>query len=192
MASSKAAFRGHCQVCGAPQKLPNGVLSKHGYSVQWGFFNGICSGAEHLPYEQSIELILGAIERASTQLASLLVQIRALRKPTTSTVAYCRIYRTQTSRSRGRVSGYAWHYGEIACATPQHGLRFVVVGDDNESHYIHCRWSDKSPLDVAAYQNKLYAKHLVLQGRQLRNYVRWQCARIREWVPSDLIPIETN
>jgi hypothetical protein len=29
----------------------DGVLAKHGYTVDWGFFNGVCSGAEDKPLE---------------------------------------------------------------------------------------------------------------------------------------------
>lgn len=29
-----------------------GFIAKHGYTVDWGFFNGVCCGAERLPLEQ--------------------------------------------------------------------------------------------------------------------------------------------
>jgi hypothetical protein len=50
----KATHDGTCQVCGRAQALPGGKLAKHGYEVAgFGYFHGVCSGADHLPLEQS-------------------------------------------------------------------------------------------------------------------------------------------
>ena len=48
----KATHYGTCQICGNKQKAPDGVLSLHGYTVDNGWFNGICHGAKELPFEQ--------------------------------------------------------------------------------------------------------------------------------------------
>jgi hypothetical protein len=64
MAKVKSTHSGHCQVCGCVQKLPNGKLSLHGYTKEFDFFQGICHGAQALPFEQDISLIQAAIERA--------------------------------------------------------------------------------------------------------------------------------
>jgi hypothetical protein len=50
--AKKATHRGHCQCCGRVQKLPGNLLSKHGYTVDWGYFNGVCWGAHHRPLEE--------------------------------------------------------------------------------------------------------------------------------------------
>lgn len=50
--AKKATHSGTCQCCGRVQKLPNGRLSNHGYTVDWGFFNGTCGGSKELPLEQ--------------------------------------------------------------------------------------------------------------------------------------------
>lgn len=47
-----ATHKGTCQACGRLQKLPKGRLSNHGYTVDWGFFQGVCSGAKALPLEE--------------------------------------------------------------------------------------------------------------------------------------------
>jgi len=47
----KATHRGTCQVCGRAQAHFKGTIAKHGYTVDWGFFNGVCQGAEALPLE---------------------------------------------------------------------------------------------------------------------------------------------
>jgi hypothetical protein len=45
--------KGHCQVCGHMHAVDNSHngLAKHGYDVSWGFFNGVCSGADNLPIQ---------------------------------------------------------------------------------------------------------------------------------------------
>ena len=47
----QATHNGTCQICGGLQALPNGVLSKHGYTVQHHYFEGVCVGAHHEPLE---------------------------------------------------------------------------------------------------------------------------------------------
>jgi hypothetical protein len=50
---NKHTHRGTCQVCGRAQAVANGVnvLAKHGYTVTWGYFNGVCRGAHNQPLE---------------------------------------------------------------------------------------------------------------------------------------------
>jgi len=50
---SKHTHRAHCQVCGAQQAVDNktGMLAKHGYTVEHGFFEGECPGSHNLPIE---------------------------------------------------------------------------------------------------------------------------------------------
>jgi len=51
--------KGTCQICGCEHAVNNatGVLAKHGYTVAYGFFSGICKGAAEEPLENSRELL---------------------------------------------------------------------------------------------------------------------------------------
>lgn len=51
---AKHTHKGTCQVCGSVQAITGeaGVIAKHGYTVEWGFFNGTCSGSHSKPLEQ--------------------------------------------------------------------------------------------------------------------------------------------
>lgn len=42
---------GNCQVCGRPQAVNSG-MSKHGYTVAQGWFQGVCGGEGELPMQQ--------------------------------------------------------------------------------------------------------------------------------------------
>jgi len=45
--------RGHCQSCGRAQAVDvnHNKIAKHGYTVDFGFFNGVCTASDELPLE---------------------------------------------------------------------------------------------------------------------------------------------
>lgn len=52
-----------CQICGRAIKANSGVIAHHGYKrPEYGFQTASCSGARHLPYEQSCDAIQPAID----------------------------------------------------------------------------------------------------------------------------------
>jgi hypothetical protein len=66
----KATHYGTCQICNSLQKAPGGFLAKHGYDVQYGFFNGICRGSHELPYEVSNELLVAILASIKVSIAN--------------------------------------------------------------------------------------------------------------------------
>ncbi|MDA8119892.1 MAG: hypothetical protein M0Z85_07590 [Gammaproteobacteria bacterium] len=52
--TEKTQNRGHCQCCGRQQAVleNTGLIAKHGYTVENGWFQGVCSGHEFLPLER--------------------------------------------------------------------------------------------------------------------------------------------
>lgn len=68
-----ATHNGTCQACGRQHavNVKSGKLAKHGYTVDWGFFNGTCSGSDNLPLEQDAELNLAIIKQLTEQAAQL-------------------------------------------------------------------------------------------------------------------------
>lgn len=65
--------KGLCQVCGLVHAVDNksNVLAKHGYDVSWGFFNGICSGADNLPIQLDRALADKTINSLDKEIARL-------------------------------------------------------------------------------------------------------------------------
>lgn len=53
----KATYFGICQLCQSTQKLPGGRIAVHGYTVDYGFFHGICRGSGELPLNESVEFL---------------------------------------------------------------------------------------------------------------------------------------
>jgi hypothetical protein len=61
---AKATHNGTCQACGRDQAVrANGLLAKHGYTVDFGFFNGTCHGSDHLPLEHDTKVNEFTVER---------------------------------------------------------------------------------------------------------------------------------
>jgi hypothetical protein len=45
--------RGICQCCGREQAIVNGKMAKHGYTVECGWFQGVCAGKNFVPMQVS-------------------------------------------------------------------------------------------------------------------------------------------
>ena len=70
--ASKTQLRGHCPYCGNVQAvLKTGKMSKHGYTVEYGWFNGICPGQMYKPMELDREIADGVIEQVRKDVATL-------------------------------------------------------------------------------------------------------------------------
>lgn len=200
--SRKATHFGHCQLCDSRQKLPAGVLAKHGYTTRWGFFSGTCRGSDHNPIEISCELIEGAQKSAKAQAASLRDEAAALRAYPVegTTTAWVRYY--HNARYRDDKSGYRWGQFEIQQASgylfraiepvrPRFGqevapiVRSVTVPTgtpwDSDNGY--------KLLDVIHQLNGHRAKHLEEEAAKVDGYVRWLQERLDAWAPADLIPV---
>tara|TARA_R110002072_G_C7796032_1_gene521283 strand:+ start:33 stop:875 length:843 start_codon:yes stop_codon:yes gene_type:complete len=63
--------KGHCQACGRLHAVDNETnkLAQHGYTVDWGFFNGVCNGADHLPIQIDKSLAEKTIVNATKYVA---------------------------------------------------------------------------------------------------------------------------
>ena len=55
MTNEKNQIRGNCQCCGRQQAVKNGRMAKHGYTVERGWFAGVCSGERFAPMQVSRE-----------------------------------------------------------------------------------------------------------------------------------------
>ena len=67
-------IRGNCQCCGREQAVVNGRMSKHGYTVNHGWFNGICSGRNYAPLQTNRDRANSIIEQIRKEVPELLAQ----------------------------------------------------------------------------------------------------------------------
>lgn len=194
---NKATHTGTCQCCGASQRLPEGVLSKHGYNVKWGFFEGVCKGAGELPYEQSCALIEKFIKFAETRLAEVENQIAETLLPATEPKGWYHAY--------GKTLPYAMRYRwmKVDLSETQHTNRegdyhwTTVVFTDLDGKLakapLYTGMYSPDALTVATGMNSAYVKlELEPIRKRLQNYIKWQQERVISWKLVDLKPIENS
>lgn len=180
----KATHNGTCQCCGRQQKLPGGVLSKHGYTVDFGMFNGTCPGSGHLPFEQSKDQIEQYIKDARKRADNLIAEAEKW-EATNTGPAWCRAY--------DRGVGYRWAQVEVVELSYPDGSPRFKWGEDERNRYgsrpgqyhqfVHIN-------DVIRYQNTLYAADLRKEASRTYNYAGWQLDRIQNWKPQPLQEIK--
>lgn len=51
MTNSRTQLRGNCQCCGRDQAATSGRIAQHGYTVENGWFQGVCSGHQFPPLQ---------------------------------------------------------------------------------------------------------------------------------------------
>lgn len=186
MAKNKATHQGTCQVCGRLQMLPAGVLSKHGYTKQFGFFNGVCWGAGSKPFEQAYDLLEKSITLVTTQRDALVTCIAELEAaPITNQAPYYRYVRgngyirssyqeqmvTLTVGENGRVDSAVFADGETAPA-----IRYSLTGTLEE---VVTR--------LRANRITRYKKDIA----DREGYISWQQKRVDTWKPQPLTPVKT-
>lgn len=197
---AKATHMGTCQVCGRLQKLPGGVLSKHGYTKQWGWFNGTCWGAGHKPFEQSKDVIERAIKNSTEDREKLLTQSRQWKAGELQLEGCMAWYHIYNSASHGFRGGYEWQHVWISSERLENEnwnpyLIFYMTPKDKRPERLYSSSISERPmnsiLDVQRELNRQYAERcLDARAEDLRKYIEWQEGRIKGWMPGELTPIE--
>ena len=67
-------IRGNCQCCGRQQAVVNGTMSKHGYTVANGWFQGVCGGDFHQPMQVIRATTDRIIADVAEEVAALIVK----------------------------------------------------------------------------------------------------------------------
>ena len=183
----KATHTGHCQICGSGQKLPGGRLAKHGYTVKWGFFSGVCNGSHELPFEQDKSLIEGQIDWAMDKAATLRATAVQDRQNNNPEDVWYNAYFNDYGKGGSR---YQWIKTKVY-ADPQIPARTVYdhPGDSRPAGPRQVGLYGELA-DVASKMNGLHAAYLEKQAAELDQYVAWQRERIANWTPAPLTPVK--
>jgi hypothetical protein len=99
---NKATHLGTCQVCSRVQKLPNGVMAKHGYQVLGGFFEGVCFGSNHLPLERDKTLVEKSIVWATERWLETAAMARIWANPAIEPKMWYNVYIPPAPEGRAR------------------------------------------------------------------------------------------
>jgi hypothetical protein len=61
--TNASTHTGICQACGRRQAvhIKTGMIAKHGYTTEYGFFNGVCGGSDRPPLELDTAVNVGTV-----------------------------------------------------------------------------------------------------------------------------------
>lgn len=193
----KATHKGSCQGCGSVQMLPDGVLAKHGYTVKWGFFSGICAGTGSRPFETHTDLIEKFIEGAEERKRENLEFIAVLLTRPTEAKGWVNRYRT--AKTRYEHSGYYWHETQFEMRQGQYDSKpcAYFANPDKFGEWLNCytngmeiAWdADRSDiLNYVQAANEKKAAAVAKENEEIDRYIAWQRRRIAEWKEQPLTP----
>jgi hypothetical protein len=81
--------RGICQCCGREQAIVNGRMAKHGYTVECGWFSGVCSGKNFVPMQVSRDHTDKLVAQVTKEVGDMISKANRIEsgevKPTTIT-----------------------------------------------------------------------------------------------------------
>lgn len=187
----KATHVGTCQCCGHVQKLPGGQLSKHGYTKRWGFFSGVCRGAHHLPFEQSIDQIERYIAESVEDVAALRSRIESLTTETKRAWILIRVregYRTHQTfhfvAVTEREVTFETQHGKSSYTA--HGFDDPTTGEWTDLRKDNTVYGAVSVADAVRELNNREIHKLAAMVDQHEGYIAWQRERIQNWKPTEL------
>ena len=67
-------IRGNCQLCGHQQATTGFAMAKHGYTVEHGWFAGVCHGEQHAPLQKDRSVADRVIAQVRAEAAELVVK----------------------------------------------------------------------------------------------------------------------
>lgn len=196
---NKATHMGECQICGRMQKLPNGRLAAHGYTVEHGWFNGICPGSGGLPFEQSFDLIEKNMERADEEADDAQSEAdRLLSGEVDGNFAWVSHFFPAEYRLKG---GYEWiktviYEEKKTIYDYSWNVHFYIVNNKRnvEERITIQNYGPHTTLkEMQVELNGKYATgFLKRRAESLRKYVAWQAKRIQDWKFAELTPIASE
>lgn len=68
-----AKYWGICQICGKEHKvdIKTGLVAEHGYTVEFGWYNGSCVGSAQLPLNESCDFLKAELKKVEAELDSI-------------------------------------------------------------------------------------------------------------------------
>ncbi len=179
--SIKATHFGECQLCGRQQKLPGGLMAKHGYTVEWSMFQGVCPGSHFQPYEKSkdqIEIRIPAVAELVAQQHKRIAGLVANPLPENKMMA--NLYFPWGTKLGGKKGGYRWVETEVRGA----GYTAEVLHPESRGGDAP-KWERACGVDYnetarIAYNN-MWIKNLKEGFGHSERYLKWLQERVASW-----------
>ena len=150
MKNKTHTHKGHCQVCGRIQAVDvtHNFIAKHGYTVDFGFFNGVCEGSGELPLEIDKSLTEETIVELTDYLASQSTYLEGLES--------------------GKVENLMYYWVTFQ-VSEEEGEEDKVIGISN-SKKLFDSYVNKYSSKFAYLNGVGFAKHCELRNKSQRLY----------------------
>lgn len=76
--SQKVQLRGNCQCCGRDHAVVGNTMSKHGYTVEQGWFQGVCNGEVYQPLQNDRSQTDRIIASVRAEVEELKIKVQKL------------------------------------------------------------------------------------------------------------------
>jgi hypothetical protein len=168
---------GHCQICDRYQKIPKGLLAKHGYSREYGFFNGTCHGSDHPPYEHSCDLIPGEIEIVKKMLGNVQAAIAKWEQQTE--VCVVRMYRDRMYCYREAVVKSEPYFS----VARQEASSILTLHDKESGEQLpDSLWNFETEGEAIQHYNQKYIETVLkMEEKWLKGNLVWLTDRLNNW-----------
>ena len=178
-----ATHTGTCQLCGKRHMLPGGVLAKHGYTVDFGYFNGTCHGSDELPFEVSKDVAEASLAKAAARRDELLAKADAVSLTGNEDGTVWVAMRRKGANTGKTVT--SWERVRFV-----EGVRHMVVAEDGLKQQ-HGFYGDANAI-VRQLQQRYADVMFRSPAKQADMYIAWQGERCAKWAPADLVPVESE
>lgn len=181
---NKATHYGHCQACEREQRMPGGLMAKHGYTVphrgMGGWFFGTCRGSDSKAFEQDCaitKMMIAETEKQREIAWKLAAEYK--NKPTPDDVRILH-------KNRGAGVNMAFY---MPCRIFMHEnrLAYMVKSDDKEAiHYIRFGYYGTDLPKAAQKLNEKFADIKEHEADMMTRYIERQTLRVEGWKPMPL------
>jgi hypothetical protein len=192
--------RGICQCCGREQAVVNGRMAKHGYTVESGWFKGVCAGKHFAPIQVSREQTDTLIASVRKQVLEMIAKADLVAsgeiKPTTITrhphskkaMEFIPFAEATVYEQRDAIRALEWNYRRTAemgtsfadmmvqVADKYHGKALVEVAKKEAPAFI-------MPRDQKTDKDMIYTCSSV-QGARVYYKVQKGAATFNGWMGS--------
>lgn len=174
----KATHEGTCQWCGRVQKLPGGTLAKHGYTTKWGFFMGVCHGADQEPFELSCDLVKQSIVWAQEQLRATRTFIEVL-EAAEGDMAW-----THERVQRGRRSEMEWREVKVEMGDFGGMQMPYITRADGRKEWAITYGGGRTVKSMVKRMNEQRVWALKREVTEINGYINHQTERVANWKPA--------
>lgn len=189
---NQATNKGTCQICGRIQKLPRGLLAKHGYQVVWESFTGTCYGSGLAPFEVSCDTARLSIQRELKNIEFLKKKAAEIHDLDPEEGVWVK---QQVRASYGARSQSVWHWA------PRDEWTVEELGEFRRVSIPSATGNRPQPI-AYAHESRLRATLQALNDKRAQSllnevagkakYVAWQRERCNEWQRKPLLPLDAT